>query len=140
MEGAFTHLGNHLISDSASAINADDDLSAIDPDESLLEGEFGRNPRLPGPPKRRRHDDDDDQTQVFGDDDAESMAGLAVVDKQKKERSAKAEDEKELPRHACAYVTSLDSLLPYHRMLQNITAVIGAAKGRMDLELIEEMI
>jgi hypothetical protein len=33
MEGAFTHLGNHLISDSAAAINAGDDLSTIDPDE-----------------------------------------------------------------------------------------------------------
>ena len=109
MEGAFTHLGNHLISDSASAINAGDDLSAIDPDESLLEGEFGRtstNPRLPGAPKRRRHDDDDDQTEVFGDDDAESMASLALVDGQKRGPNAKAEDEKELPQHACAYVAS----------------------------------
>lgn len=105
MEGAFTHLGNHLISDSASAINAGDDLSTIDPDESVLDGEYGRG-NLTGGPRRRRHDDEDEETEVFGDDDddnddAESMASVAVGGKKGKP-SAKAEDEKELPQHACA--------------------------------------
>lgn len=99
MEGAFTHLGNHLISDSASAINAEDDLSTIDPDESLLEGEDGRE-SLAGGPRRRRHDDDD-ATDVYADDDVESMASLAV-DGHKRGPGVKAEDEKELPPHACA--------------------------------------
>ena len=40
MEGAFTHVGNHLISDSAAAIKAGaDDLSAIDPDEEAAMAE-----------------------------------------------------------------------------------------------------
>ena len=100
MEGAFTHLGNHLISDSASAINAGDDISTIGPDESLLEGEYGLG-NLTGAPRRRRHDDDDDATEVDADDDVESMASLAV-DGQKRGRGVKVEDEKELPPHACA--------------------------------------
>ena len=41
MEGAFTHLGNHLISDSASAINAGDDLSTIDAGENALDKNMG---------------------------------------------------------------------------------------------------
>ncbi|KAI9886964.1 MAG: hypothetical protein M1823_001256 [Watsoniomyces obsoletus] len=92
MEGAFTHLGNHLISDSASAINAGDDLaSTIDPDEGAFDSVLGSVG-----PRRRRHDDEDDATEA--DDDTESMASLAVGQK----RLTK-EDEKELPPHACAY-------------------------------------
>lgn len=101
MEGAFTHLGNHLISDSASAINAGDDLSTIDPEESLLEGEYGRSSLTAGPRRRRHDDDDEDGTEAYGDDDVESMASLAV-DGQKQGRGMKVEDEKELPQHACA--------------------------------------
>lgn len=100
MEGAFTHLGNHLISDSASAINAGDDLSAIDPDENILDGEYGRG-NLTGGPRRRRHDDEDEETETYDEDDIESMASMAV-DGQKGTASAKPEDEKELPQHACA--------------------------------------
>jgi regulator of nonsense transcripts 1 len=90
MEGAFTHLGNHLVSDSASTINAGAD------DESILEGGFGRLPRG----TRRRQDDED-----FDDDDdlesvTESMASMAVDGVNGKK--AQKEEDIELPSHACA--------------------------------------
>lgn len=99
MEGAFTHVGNHLISDSASAINAGDDLSTIDADESALDREYGRGNTSGGPRKRRTGGDD--QGDAFDDeDDLESLASAAVnganghvVPKQ---------EEVELPSHACA--------------------------------------
>ncbi|KFY24455.1 hypothetical protein V493_05222 [Pseudogymnoascus sp. VKM F-4281 (FW-2241)] len=100
MEGAFTHLGNHLISDSAAAINAGDDLSAIDPEESLLYGQYGGAGGLG--PTRRRNDDDDNETEVYDDDDVESLASMAV-DGIKSLGLRGVEDEKELPAHACAY-------------------------------------
>jgi hypothetical protein len=91
MEGAFTHLGNHLVSDSASTINAGDD-------ESILDGDFGR---LPGAARRRRQDDDEG-TDVFDDDDIESMASM-TVDGMNGVTGAKAEEpDVELPAHACA--------------------------------------
>lgn len=100
MEGAFTHLGNHLISDSAAAINAGaDDLSNIDPDESLLYGQYGGRGGLG--PTRRRNDDDDNETEAFDDDDSESLASMPV-DGMKTLGLRGAEDEKELPTHACA--------------------------------------
>lgn len=101
MEGAFTHLGNHLISDSASTINAGDDLSTIDPDESILDREYGRG-NLTGGPRRRRHDDEDDGTEAFDDDDTESMVSMPV-DGINGKPGIRAEEEKELPPHACAY-------------------------------------
>ena len=62
MEGAFTHLGNHLVSDSAAAINAgDDDLSNLDPDESLLYPKYAGRGGL-GNARRRNDDDDNDQS------------------------------------------------------------------------------
>jgi regulator of nonsense transcripts 1 len=100
MEGAFTHLGNHLISDSASTINAGDDLSTIDPDESVLDGEYGRA-NIPGGPRRRRHDDEDEGTEAFEDDDTESLASMQVNGMRGKVGTG-AEEEKELPAHACA--------------------------------------
>jgi regulator of nonsense transcripts 1 len=100
MEGAFTHLGNHLISDSAAAINAGaDDLSSIDPDESLLYGQYGGRGGLG--PSRRRNDDDDNETEVFDDDDNESLASMPV-DGMKTLGLRGTEDEKDLPSHACA--------------------------------------
>lgn len=92
MEGAFTHVGNHLISDSASTINAGDD-------ESILDGQFGAAGLAAGA-RRRRHDDDD-ETDVFDDDDMESMASVAV-DGVNGKAPARMEDEVELPPHACA--------------------------------------
>ena len=100
MEGAFTHLGNHLISDSASTINAGDDLSTIDPDESILDREYGRG-NLTGGPRRRRHDDEDEGTEAFDDGDTESMVSVPVEGVNGKP-SVRAEEEKELPSHACA--------------------------------------
>lgn len=100
MEGAFTHLGNHLISDSAAAINAGDDLSTIDPDEALLYGQYSGRGGL-GAGTRRRNDDDDNETEVFDDDDAESMASMPVSG-MKALGLRGVEDEKELPAHACA--------------------------------------
>lgn len=103
MDAAFTHLGNHLVSDSAAAINAgDDDLSNLDPEESLLyRGKFGGRAGLGN--ARRRNDDDDNETEVFEDDDTESMASMPVG--AMKGLSLKnAEEEKKLPPHACAYV------------------------------------
>ena len=100
MEGAFTHLGNHLISDSASTINAGDDLSTIDPDESILDHEYGRG-NLSGGPRRRRHDDEEEATEAFDDDDTESMVSVPV-DGTNGKQIARPEEEKELPPHACS--------------------------------------
>ena len=90
MEGAFTHLGNHLVSNSASTINAEDD-------ESILDGDFSR---LPGAARRRRQDDDE-ETDLFDDDDMESMASM-TVDGTNGRVPAKTEEEVDLPPHACA--------------------------------------
>ena len=84
-------MGNHLVSNSAAAINASDDISTVDPDESILSLAKG--------PRRRQHDDED--SEFLGEDDTESLAshqidGAAQV--------LKTEEEKELPLHACAYV------------------------------------
>lgn len=96
MEGAFTHVGNHLISDSAAAINAGaDDLSALDPDESVLFGKYG------GPSGRRRADDDDNQTEAYGEDDNDSVNSV-LVDGMARLNTKGVEEEKELPAHACA--------------------------------------
>lgn len=98
MEGAFTHVGNHLISDSAAAIKAGaDDLSAIGPDESLLYGKFA------GRGGRRRADDDDNHTEVYEEDDNDSM-NSAPVDGMAGLKLKGPEEEKELPAHACAFV------------------------------------
>ena len=107
MDSAFTHLGNHLISDSASHINAGgDDLSTIDPDETLLYGKFGGRAGLGS---RRRNDDDDNETEVYDDDDDESLASVPV-EGMKGLNMRGAEEERELPAHACAYVkTDLSS-------------------------------
>ena len=108
MEGAFTHLGNHLNSDSAAAIKAggSDELSNIDPDENLLYGVYGgRGARGDLGNARRRHDDDDNDTEAFDDDDEESLASV-LVDGVKGLKLTAPEEEKELPAHACAYVSS----------------------------------
>lgn len=98
MEGTFTHVGNHLISNSASTINAGDDLSTLDPDESVLDSEYGKS-SLIGGPRRRRHDDE--ETETFDEDDIESMISMPV-DGTNAVHPAKVEEDKELPAHACA--------------------------------------
>ncbi len=96
MEGAFTHLGNHLISDSAATIRADaDDLSTVDPDENLL---FGR---LGGRAGRRRANDEDNQTEVYDDEDNDSLTS-APVGGMRGLNLRGPEEETALPAHACA--------------------------------------
>jgi regulator of nonsense transcripts 1 len=97
MEGAFTHVGNHLISDSAAAINAGaDDLAGLDADDSLLYGKFGG-----GRSGRRRADDDDNQTEAFEEDDNDSLNSVPV-DGLSGLKLKNLDEEKELPPHACA--------------------------------------
>jgi regulator of nonsense transcripts 1 len=103
MEGAFTHVGNHLISDSAAAINAgDDDLSTLDADENLLYGKYGGRKGLGN--ARRRNDDDDNGTDAAFDDDDMSMASVPVGAMKDLAIRNTPEEEKKLPPHACAYV------------------------------------
>ena len=112
MEGAFTHVGNHLLSDSAAAIKAadNDDLSTIDPDENLLYNKYGGGAELDtaggGSVARRRLDEEDNATETYDDADSESVVSAAVDGVQGLSLEAEAEEEeKELPAHACAYVS-----------------------------------
>ncbi|KAL2220776.1 hypothetical protein M432DRAFT_239572 [Thermoascus aurantiacus ATCC 26904] len=84
---AFNHMGNHLVSDSGPT--AGDDTSTVDPDENIL-----------NMTRRRRHDDEDDGSEVLDDDDLESTASAPAGGNAKGQK--KAEEEKELPPHACA--------------------------------------
>jgi regulator of nonsense transcripts 1 len=88
---AFSNMGNHLVSNSAAAINASDDISTVDPDESILSLAKG--------PRRRQHDDD--ESEFLGEDDTESLASHQIDGANQPQ---KLEEEKELPPHACAYV------------------------------------
>lgn len=88
---AFSNMGNHLVSNSAAAINASDDISTVDPDESILSLAKG--------PRRRQHDDD--ESEFLGEDDTESLASHQIDGAN---QPPKPEEEKELPPHACAYV------------------------------------
>jgi regulator of nonsense transcripts 1 len=89
---AFTRMGNHLVSDSAPRINAGDDVETVDGDESLLNE---------GGSRRRRHDDEDEESDGYDDDDLESMASVPVHGAGELP-AVKADEEKELPPHACA--------------------------------------
>ena len=90
MEGAFTHMGNHLVSDSAATINAGDD-------ESILDGGLAR-----GMPQSRRRRIDDEETDAYDDDDdIESMVSVPV-DGTAAKAGHKADEDVELPAHACA--------------------------------------
>lgn len=83
MAAAFNSLGNHLVSDSAAAINAGDDLSTIDPSEG----------------HRRRRGDDDEY--LYDEDDMESLISQPVNGTNGKAAS-KPDEDVELPPHACA--------------------------------------
>jgi hypothetical protein len=93
MEGAFTHMGNHLVSDSAATINA-----GANDDDSILDGDLSRS-TLAGP--RRRRIDDDEETEIYEDDDLESTVSV-TVDGVNGKAGNKVEEEVELPAHACA--------------------------------------
>lgn len=103
MDAAFNHVGNHLISDSADTIKAggSDELSNIDPDESLLYGKAGGRRGLGN--GRRRNDDDDAENETIGDDDDDESLASVPVNAMKGVRLTDVEEEKELPAHACAY-------------------------------------
>ena len=90
---AFTHTENNLLSDSTPRISVGDDMVTVDGDESVLNVEGGS--------RRRRHDDEDEGSDGYDDDDLESMASVPV-DGAGKLPAAKADEEKELPLHACA--------------------------------------
>lgn len=81
------------MSDSTPRINAVDDTSTVDGDENVL--------NMAGGSRRRRHDDEDEVSDGYDDDDLESIASVPV-DGGGKLPAAKADEEKELPPHACA--------------------------------------
>lgn len=86
-------MGNHLVSDSAATINA-----GGHDDESILEGDLSRR-TLTG--ARRRRGDEDDSTEIYDDDDLESMVSAPIDGANGKSRHT--DEEVELPSHACAY-------------------------------------
>lgn len=91
---AFTNMGNHLVSDSASTINAADDASTADADENIL--------NMSGP-QRRRHDDEGEGSEGLDEDDDDDLESVtsAAADGPGKGEASKPEEEKELPPHAC---------------------------------------
>ena len=97
MAEAFNSQDNHIVSDSAAAINAGDDLSTVDADESVL----GRDAAGSGRPRRRRGEDE--ETDIYDEEDMESLISQPVNGLNGK-HAAKPEEELELPSHACAYV------------------------------------
>lgn len=94
MEGTFTHVGNHLVSDSAATINA-----GAGDDESILDGDLSRGMTA----SRRRRMDDDEETEIYDDeDDIESLMSMPVDGTNGKAGMKREEEEVELPAHACA--------------------------------------
>jgi len=99
MAEAFNSLSNHIVSDSAAAINAgDDNLSTIDADESVI-GANGLAAHIGGGARRRRGDDEED-TDLYDEDDMESLISQPMNGGNK--IGGKREEEVELPPHACA--------------------------------------
>lgn len=87
-------MSNHMVSHSGPTINAGDDMSTLDPDESYM--------NMGVAARRRRHDDEDDASDGLDDEDLESLASVQVGENMKGRLAV--EEEKELPPHACAYV------------------------------------
>ena len=96
MAEAFNSLKNHIVSDSASAIKADDQASVLDVNESIL----GAGGNGDGALRRRRGDEDED-TDLYDDDDMESLVSQPLNGNHE-HRNTKPEEEVELPPHACA--------------------------------------
>lgn len=71
-----------------------------DPTEgSLAELHHGHTSAL-GRARPRRHDDEDEGSDILEEDDLESTVGVPANGNQKSQGNA--EEEKELPAHACA--------------------------------------
>ena len=96
MAEAFNSLGNHKVSDSAAAINAGDDLSTVDGDDSVLGRDAPQGAR-----QRRRRADDDEETDLYDEDDMESLISQPMNGADGKP-VPKPEEEVQLPEHACA--------------------------------------
>jgi len=97
MAEAFNSLANHLVSDSAAAINAGDDMSTIGAEDSVLGGDG-----LSSVGPRRRRGGDDDESDVYDDDDDMESLISQPVNGTNTAKADKPEDEIELPAHACA--------------------------------------
>ncbi|CAG9949730.1 unnamed protein product [Clonostachys rosea f. rosea IK726] len=94
MADPFAQIGNHLVSNSAKAINAGaDDLDRLEPDSTLLGLKAGGS--------RIRADDDDNQREVKDDDDNDSTE--SATDGMSGMKLKGPREDKQLPAHACAY-------------------------------------
>lgn len=93
MAEAFNSLQNHIVSDSAAAINAGAH------NDSLL-GTNGPASAISGGLRRRRGDEDEEETDLYDDDDMESLISQPLNGGGQKD--VKAEEEVDLPPHACA--------------------------------------
>jgi regulator of nonsense transcripts 1 len=93
MADPFAQIGNHLVSNSAKAINAGaDDLDRLEPDSTLLGLKAGGS--------RIRADDDDNQREVKDDDDNDSTE--SATDGMSGMKLKGPREDKQLPAHACA--------------------------------------
>ena len=96
MAEAFNSRSNQIVSDSAAQINASDDVSTADADESVLGRTIppdGRN--------RRRRGDEEEGADLYDDDDMESIVSQPLNGANGKV-GPPPEEEVELPSHACA--------------------------------------
>lgn len=96
MAEAFNSRSNQIVSDSAAQINAGDDLSTVDADESVLGKDGPANGR-----GRRRRGDDEEGTDLYEDDDMESLISQPMNGVNGKS-AQQPEEPVELPPHACA--------------------------------------
>jgi len=91
--------GGHSVSGPAFPNKAGvDDVSTVDPDETLLH----HNSR--GRPGRRRDDDDDNQTELYDGDDKDSITSAAVDELNGLTLQGDADEDVSLPEHACELV------------------------------------
>ena len=96
MAEAFNSRQNHIVSDSAAQINAGDDLSTVDGDDSVIGKEAPNDNH-----SRRRRGDDEEGTEMYEDDDMESLISQPMNGANEKPAQLQDEDV-ELPEYACA--------------------------------------
>lgn len=75
---------------------------ALGDDSSVMAELDDNNANALGRARPRRHDDEDEGSEFFEDDDLESTVGGPANGNAR--GHGNAEEEKELPPHACAYV------------------------------------